>query len=239
MRQETSALLLGLALAACGAQTHNLAVTEAKSEPAPSVHAATPAPAETEPAAAKDEQRVDLSHAVGDYIVRRFSLKSRANPTIITERVIAVKDKSYVLEVTRESGSESRSIRVEMGSEPANRGEVLSVVALRGGKEFAMGRAAYQAIMRDTIFTTDENEGAIDSAKVKLDVQGHALDGTETRFRVKVRGKAGTMRTIELENSPWGEVGGEVTAADGSVLYRAEVVDVGREELRTAAVQDN
>jgi hypothetical protein len=45
------------------------------------------------------------------------------------------------------------------------------------------------------------------------------------------------MRTLELENSPWGEVGGDVTTADGTVLYRAEVVDVGRAELRTAAVQ--
>jgi hypothetical protein len=236
--RQTTALFLGLALAACGAHTQNLVVTEAKSEAPPAVEAA-PAPAAVEPTAAKEEQRVDLTHVVGDYIIRRFTLRSRTSPTIITERVIAVKEKSYLLEVTRESGTDSRSIRVEIGSEPANRGEVLSVVAIRGGKEFAMGRAAYQAIMRDTVFTADENEGAIDSAKVKLDVQGHALDGTETRFRVKVRGKAGTMRTIELENSPWGEVGGEVTAADGSVLYRAEVVDVGREELRTAAVQDN
>jgi hypothetical protein len=238
MRQERTLLFVALVLAACGAQTQNLAVTEPKIEAAPAARTVA-APSEAEPAPPKVEQRVDLSHAVGDYIVRRFSRKSHSHPTVITERVIAVKDGSFVVEVTRESGAESRAIRAEIGSAPANRGEVLSVVALRGGKEIAMGRAAYEAIMRDTVFVADENEGAIESAKVKLDVQGHALDGTETSFRVKVRGKAGTMRTIELENSPWGEVGGEVTTADGTLLYRAEVVDVGHEELRTAAVQDN
>jgi hypothetical protein len=237
MRQPTS-ILVALMLAACGAQTQNLAATEPKSEPAAPAHvAAAPAAAEARPE--KEERSVDLSHAVGDYIVRRFSLRSRKSPTTITERVIAVKDGSFVLEVTRESGAESRSIRVELGSEPTNRGEVLSVVALRGGKEFAMGRAAYDAIMRDTVFVADENEGEIESAKTKLDVQGHALDGTETSFRVKVRGHSGTMRTFELDNSAWGEVSSEVTGEDGLVLYRAEVVDVGHEELRTAAVQDN
>jgi hypothetical protein len=238
MRQETVAILATLMLAACGAQTHNLAVTEPKAEPPAAKQAKAPAPeAQAEPA--QEARHVDMAHVAGDYLIRRFSLRTRTSPTILTERVIAVKEGSYVLEVTRESGAESRSIRVELGTEPSNRGEVLSVVAMRGGKEIAMGRAAYAAIMKDTLFVADENDGAIDSAKVKLDVQGRALDGTETRFRVKVRGRTGTMRTFELENSPWGEVGGEVTTADGSVLYRAEVVDVGHEELRTAAVQDN
>jgi hypothetical protein len=238
MRQERTFIVVALALTACGARTQNLAATEPKSEPAHATHAVA-APVEDEPLEATQERSVDPAHAVGDYIVRRFSLRSRKAPTLLTERVIAVKEGSYVLEVTRESGADARSVRVELGTEPANRGEILSVVALRGGKEIVMGRAAYEALMRDTIFVADENEGAIESAKAKLDVHGKALEGTETFFRVKVRGKAGTMRTFELQNSPWGEVASEIKTADGSVLYRAEVVDVGHEELRTAAVQEN
>ena len=38
----------------------------------------------------------------------------------------------------------------------------------------------------------------------------------------------------------WGEVGADVTTADGKVLYRAEVVDVGRDQRESfAAVQTN
>jgi len=238
MRQDQIIVLLGLLLPACGAPTKNLAPAEPKPAAAP-LEQVTAADMAAMPVAAKEAQPVAFAHAVGDYIVRRFSLRSHRVPTVLTERVIAVKEGSVVLEVTREAGSDTRSVRVELGSEPANRGEVLGVVALGHGREVAMGTAAYDAIMRDTAFAADENEGPIDSTKIKLDVQGRTVDCTETRFRVKVRGRSGTLRTIELENSPWGEVGGEVTTADGAVLYRAEVVDVGREELRTAAVREN
>jgi len=90
--------------------------------------------------------------------------------------------------------------------------------------------------MSGTAFAADENEGEIDSGSAKLDVRGRAVDCTETRFKVKVRGKEATMRTLELVNSPWGEVAAEIKTTEGKVLYRADVVDVGHDELRTAAV---
>ena len=58
-------------LPACGAQTQNIAATEPKPETAPAKHVAA-APAEAEPLPAKEERRVDLSHAVGDYIIRPY-----------------------------------------------------------------------------------------------------------------------------------------------------------------------
>jgi hypothetical protein len=238
MRQEQIVAFLGLLLPACAARTTSFTAEEPKLAAAPAPQSSA-ADVEAEPATAKAAQPVAFAHAVGDYIVRRFSLRSHKAPIVLTERVIALKEHSVVLEVTREAGSDTRSIRVELGSEPTNRGEVLWVAALGNGREIAMGSAAYDAIMRGTAFAADENEGPIESTKIKLDIQGRALDCTETRFRVKVRGRSGTMRTLELENSPWGEVGGDVTTADGAVLYRAEVVDVGREKLRTAAVQEN
>jgi len=239
MRQEPILAVFGLLLAACGASATNLvpeepipATVHAKNTPATKVKA--------EPVPADDVPPVTFAHAVGDYIVRRFSLRSRGGPTVLlTERVVAVKDASIVLEVTRETGAEKRSVRVELGSEPANRGEVLTAKVLRDGREISMGKVAYDAIMKGTVFAADQNEGPIESARIKLDVHGRTVDCTETRFRVRVRGRAGTMRTIELENSPWGEVAGDVTTADGAVLYRAEVLDVGHDELRTAAVQGN
>jgi len=238
MRQEPILAVFGLLLAACGASATNLAPAEPKPAAVHAKHTPAAKP-RAEPAPANDVPPVAFSHAVGDYIVRRFSLRSRGAPTVLTERVVAVKEASIVLEVTREAGAETRSVRVELGSEPANRGEVLSAKVLRDGREISMGKVAYDAIMKGTVFAADQNEGQIESARIKLDLHGRAVDCTETRFRVKVRGRAGTMRTIELDNSPWGEVAGDVTTSDGAVLYRAEVLDVGRDELRTAAVQGN
>ena len=88
------------------------------------------------------------------------------------------------------------------------------------------------SIMSGTAFAADENEGQIESGSSKLDVRGRPVDTNETSFRVKVRGKEATMRTIELANSPWGEVAAEVKTDQGAVLYRAEVVDVGHEEIQ-------
>src|SRR5262249_29505424 len=154
------------------------------------------------------------------YLVRVFTLPSRAKVTV-SERVIAVKDFSVVLEVTREAGQKSRTIRVEVDDTPEHRGEVLSASVMRDGVEVPVGRAVYDAMMAGTACPADANEGEIESGAAKLDVRGHDVDCTETSFRVKVRGKEATMKTVELANSPWGEVAAEVRTAKGALLYRA------------------
>ena len=35
------------------------------------------------------------------------------------------------------------------------------------------------------------------------------------------------MRTLQSDDFAWGDVGGEITAEDGRVLYRAELIDAG------------
>jgi hypothetical protein len=202
--------------------------TAAKRAPAaPEEAAPAPEVATPEPAAP--------SYAVGDYLVRVFTLPSHKRVTV-TERVIALKDSSVVLEVTREADQKSRTIHVELDDSPGHRGEVLSASVLRQGVEVPIGRAVYDSLMSGTAFAADQNEGQIDSGAATLDVRGRQVDCNETSFRVKFHGKEATMRTTELVNSPWGEVAAEVKTAKGAVLYRAEVVDVGHEEIRTAAV---
>jgi hypothetical protein len=238
MRLQPTTLLLGFLLAASCAQRQGLAPAAPRAaKTAARVHPPATAAASEPEAAAVDEPRVP-SHAVGDYIVRRFSMRSHP-ATTLTERVVAVKDASIVVDVTREAGAKTRTVRVELSDLPGNRGEVLGASILRAGVEIPMGKAVYGALMKDTVFAADENEGQIESASTTHDVHGRSLDCTETSFRVKVQGRSATMRTLELVNSPWGEVGAEVTSAEGTVLYRAEVVDVGHDELRAVAVQEN
>ena len=234
MRLQTSTLALGFLLTACGAAPQvNQSAAPSGAKAVARTHRA-PAAAETAPAAVSADPTTP-SYAVGDYLVRVFTLPSRARVTV-SERVVAVKDSSVVLEITREAAQKSRSIRVELNDAPGHRGEVMAASVLRAGAEVPVGTAVYDALMSGTAFSADENEGQIESGSAKLDVRGRAVDCTETSFRVKVRGKEATMRTLELVNSPWGEVGAEIKTAQGAVLYRAEVVDVGHDELRTAAV---
>ena len=44
-----------------------------------------------------------------------------------------------------------------------------------------------------------------------------------------------TMRTLQSEDFAWGDVGGEITAEDGRVLYRAELIDRGHADTRGRA----
>jgi hypothetical protein len=194
------------------------------------------APAQAEPAAepAAPEPAAP-AYAIGDYLVRVFTLPSHAR-VIVTERVVALKDSSVVLEVTREDGQKSRTIRVELDDSPDHRGDVLTASVVREGVEVPVGRAVYDNLMAGIAFAADQNEGQIDSGSTKIDVRGREVDCNQTSFRVKFRGKEATMKTTELVNSPWGEVAAEVRTAKGAVLYRASVVDIGHEEIRTAAV---
>ena len=236
MRRHSCSLLLGLFLVACGAQTATVVPARfAKNAPGA---VARPAAEPRAPSEALETLQPEAPYAVGDYLIRTFTLPSRTRVTV-TERVIAVKDASVVLEVTREARAKTRTVRIELNDAPGHRGEILDVSVLRAGTELPSGKSAYDAIMRGTEFAVDENEGPIDSAATQLDVRGRALECTQTRFRVKVRGQEATMRTIQLANSPWGEVAADVTTSDGAVLYRAEVVDVGHDELRTAAVAEH
>jgi hypothetical protein len=136
MRQKPIIVLVGLLLAACGTRAPNLVPAQPK--PAAAHAARAPAHVRAEPARANDVPPVAFSHAVGDYIVRRFSLRSRAAPTVLTERVVAVKEASIVLEVTRETGAETRSLRVELGSEQANLGR-FSRLRCRDGRRSPWG----------------------------------------------------------------------------------------------------
>jgi hypothetical protein len=234
MRLQLSSLALGFLLTACGAAPQTSQSVAPSSAKAAARASRAPAPTDTEASAAPAPAPTP-SYAVGDYLIRVFTLPSRARVTV-SERVVAIKDSSVVIEITREAAQKSRTIRVELNDAPGHRGEILSASVLRAGVEVPMGTAVYDSIMSGTAFAADENEGQIESGSSKLDVRGRAVDTNETSFRVKVRGKEATMRTIELANSPWGEVAAEVKTDQGAVLYRAEVVDVGHEEIRTAAV---
>src|SRR5437762_10361464 len=99
MRLQPSSLILGFLLAACGAAPQVSQPAAPHSAKAVAKRAPL-ALAEAEPAAAVPES-APASYTVGDYLVRVFTMPSRARVTV-SERVVAVKDSSVVLEVTRE-----------------------------------------------------------------------------------------------------------------------------------------
>jgi len=219
-----SALVSMLAVG-CGkaaVQTHAAAPEKA----APVVVEERPAIATTREAPAKN---ADKPREVGDYVVYRFSGSFQKAPITLTERVIAHDKDALVLDVVLDDGQKKHELRVRTSEAQATQGEILSVERIEKGNLVPMATADYEALMAKTMLIADSNEAELGSEEVTVALGDAKIPARQTSFRVKVGGRDATMRTVVSEKFPWGDVAGEI-AADGDVLYRAEIVTVGHQE---------
>ena len=164
----------------------------------------------------------------GDYVAYRFTGSFQKKPVTLTQRVVAREGDALLVEMTLSAEGRDESLRVRMSDAPATRGEVLGVLRVdASGAEQPASLAAYEALMARTMVAADVNEAELGTESLNLDVGGKPLACQRTSYRVRIGGKTATMHTVQSERFPWGDVGGEITAEDGSVIYRAEVIDAG------------
>jgi hypothetical protein len=217
--------------------------------PTPTV--ATPASARAEvPAAAAEEATAKAAPApdataseaettgarkAGDFIVYRFTGSFRKTPLTLTERVIDRRGAMLTVDITAEEGESKRQLRVKINEASAVKNDVVAVSVIEGGAEKPAGIEAYEALLADTSLAADENEAMLGAEDAMLDVGGAPLPVRKTSYRVRVGKKAATLRTIESEGFAWGDLGGEITAGNGKVLYRAEVVELGHADGKGVA----
>lgn len=164
---------------------------------------------------------------VGDYVVYRFSGNFHKAPVTLTERIVARDESTLSFDYVLEDGKKKYELRVRTSDLPENRGEILSVQRVRKGKLVTIGIDEYEEIMSKTIVTADENEAMLGSEDVKVELGGDAISAKRTSFRVKIGEKSATLHTTVSEQFPWGDVAGEIAEEDGTVIYKAEVVNVG------------
>ena len=236
--------LLTLAMAsflATGCARANLAPVapspaSAEMAPAAAAEQAT-AKAPPEPAAEVKAPEAETTGArtAGDFIVYRFTGSFRKAPLTLTERVIERRGAILTVELTAEAGESKRQIRVKINEASAVKNDVVAVSVITNGEELPAGMDAYEAILAETSLAADENEAMLGSEDAMLDVGGAPLPVRKTSYRVRVGKKSATLRTVESEGFAWGDLGGEITAANGKVLYRAEVVELGHSDAKGVA----
>ncbi len=180
------------------------------------------AAAEATKEAATEERR-----EVGDYVVYRFSGSYQSAPVTLTERVVAREKDTLVLDFILEEGKTQNELRVRLSDAPGTRGDVLSVSRIEKGKLVPVEIAEYEALMAKTMVVADENEASLGSEHVVAVMGKEMLPAERTSFRVKIGDKKATLTTVVSTKFPWGDLSGEIAADDGSVIYRAEVVNVG------------
>jgi hypothetical protein len=217
--------LVSLLAVGCGKaaiQTH----AELVPAKARQVAEAPKAPTEAESAPAKTANK---PREVGDYVVYRFSGSFQKAPITLTERVVARDKDALVLDVVLDDGKKKHELRVRTSEAQATQGEIVSVHRIDKGNLVPMDVADYEALMAKTMLIADSNEAELGSEEVTIALGDAKIAATQTSFRVKVGGKDATMRTVVSDKFPWGDVAGEI-AADGDVLYRAEIVTIGHQE---------
>ena len=172
----------------------------------------------------------------GSYVVYRLSGSYRESPVTVTQRLVAQTGERTVVDVLIDDGGKQQRLRLRLG----NGGEIVSVARLEGDVQTPFGVAAYEQLMAELMLVADENRGVIGSTGVVLEVDGSQLAATKTSYDVRVGAHQAVLSTFAARAFPWGHVGGEIATADGHVLYKAEVIDVGNEvlEASVAAHQD-
>jgi hypothetical protein len=160
------------------------------------------------------------SQQPGDYVVYRFSGTFRKAPLTLTQKVL----EPSRLELTFDDGKTKRVIRARYDTSPSLLVDAVRVV---DGAEQPITRAQLDAMMAETVLAVDANEESLGTEVVTIDVAGRPLKCERSSYRVVVGKKKAVMSSLKSEGFAWGDVGAEIKAEDGKILYRAEVVDLG------------
>ncbi len=210
------------------------------SDPAHPANVTTPAAAHAalagSRAPAKGDALAMASAAVarkpGDYAVFRFTGAFHKGNLVLTERVIAVEGATLVLEVTLTETSPKgavaeETLRVKIDQKVGGRGEVYGVSRVQKGALVPAEVADWEALMAKTIVAADANEETLSTETVTVDVAGKSAAAQKTTYKVLVGTKAATMTVTQSDDFLWGDLGGEIVTTDGTLLYRAELVESG------------
>ncbi len=173
----------------------------------------------------------------GDYVVYRFSgsfRKTSSAPLVLTERVLGREGDVLSVELDLDDGAKKETLHIRKDATAGAAEEVLEVTRVEATGTRSATVDAYEAMMAKTILAADRNEEQLGIETTHLRVGSQALTCKKTSYRVRVGAREATMSTVESDAFPWGDVAGEIVAADGQVIYRVEVVDAGSTRDREA-----
>ena len=193
------------------------------SEPAKAASAKNPAQEKREIAAEQEPARP--MPEVGDFTVQRYSGSFSKNPVTVTEEVIAREGDLMIVDYTLEDGKATLRFRARVDLKSKR---VVAASKLENGSEVEMTLAAYEALMSKTVFTADTNEERLGMEPTTCLVGGKELDCEVTSYRVTVGGKPAKLSISTSKALMDRDVAGEIKSEDGNVIYRAEIVEIGK-----------
>jgi len=165
----------------------------------------------------------------GEFATYRFSGSYRREPVTVSYRVVERDQATITLDVSSTTDGQSQRFRLKMTDGPSGSGEILSVARFDGSTVQPVAPAEYEALMQQTIAPIEHNEADLERQDHELAIGEQTVACTRATYRVLADGRPATMTIFESPSFAWGDLGGEITTADGGVLYKAEIVEVGSE----------
>jgi hypothetical protein len=220
----TAASILALA-SACGVMA----------KPSPrDVSVAAPASSKARAKAAaesdKDEDGESQANAaafrqVGDFHVYQYSGSFAKEPLTLTEQVVGKDGDALIVDFVLEEGSKMTALRVRMHSD----GEVLAVRRITDDGDVVASRADYDAMMKKTEFLPDSNDQKVGNEQTSCLIGDEQVDCDMTTYMVTLSGKQAKLIITKSKLVPGRDIGGDVVAEDGKVLYSARLIERGNE----------
>jgi hypothetical protein len=187
---------------------------------------------EDEPAAETTTVAVQPARQPGDWLVLRFSGGFHKTPLILEEKVVAWEEDVLVTDWTLEEGVTRSTLRVR--TRPADANAIVSVSRPVDDAEAPATIADWEAMTGRTAFAADTNEGLIDAAQETCTVAGRVLECRKVVYQVTVGDADATLTVMSSDELPGRDVAGEIVGADGKLIYRAELIEMGRGAEATA-----
>ena len=89
--------------------------------------------------------------------------------------------------------------------------------------------ADFEQLIARTTFAPDSNEGYVDRTLGTCLVGPSELDCETKSYRVRIGDREANLDITRSDKLPGRDIGGEITGADGEVIYRAELLEVGND----------
>jgi hypothetical protein len=103
----------------------------------------------------------------------------------------------------------------------------LRVSKVDGELEISVPLDSYEEMMARTTFAADSNDGLLASGHSTCLVGSSELDCETKTYKVRVGEKQATLTVSRSTSVDNGDVMGDITASDGTVIYRSELVEMG------------
>lgn len=180
------------------------------------------------PSSAKVDEKVEATapaRKVGDFRVHRVSGSFRKQPALVTERVTAHEADLWTIEYTVEDSTGRHGLRTLVDEN----GSVKRVTRFVDGVEKLGTMKDFEALMASISVTPDANEGLTASTRGTCTVGPEELDCETKSYRVLIGDQEASLGITASAALPGHDLSGEITAADGTVIFRSELLEHGND----------